>query len=712
MMRALPAWDRSISRWSPMRNRAERGTPSRLGAPKERRVSTEIVLHQQEDEMKIRVSFWWIFHRKFAARSRTLPIAVVLMCAFPARGQNQLPVNQDAWCDQYNGCPKNLNVTGLNVGASFHATAFLQFDLSKLLPTKTVAGRIKSATLHLYATSVSSTLALQGVLVEGPWSITTLTRSNQPPLGAAVGSRPPSAGGSPTWLNDVLVDVDITPAVRAWQSGSHANYGVALYGTNSSGRFAAKESGQNPPIINVVYEVDVAPAPIARALPVEATHPGLVAIQRAPGNAGTPQVQRQTQPNDPRRQGHQQQGAAAQGLQEPKLALSRTAVKFRIGPQIRNPQAPEGGLPPAILQALREQKQAFEIARSRRLATQIKVPAAEAAKSGGVPSGPTRPLDSKTNPSKVASPGPVPATTEPTATVATTSQVPFHPPSQPDPRFPLSLVDAPNVCPVQLGSPFVTSINGKKNGVIFSPDPQNNAYVIEGCSFGKIPGEVHLFGPFNNPGQMTFTIDKDGWTDSAIYAYLNMDIKGELDQDNAQLVIKRGDATPSVHIPGFKFIATRESQLLSRIPRSVVTLDPVPQDPRGLDYTSPFGGASASAYRDSTSQYQNGQDFFNLTKLQRGFVPLTVQLQQGSDHLLASCLNTMAPMNKNWDIAQFGTWNAQWDNNGIRVDWQIVYCRHPKFSINPETINYASAYGLSVTVLGPRGVSPWPANLP
>ena len=263
------------------------------------------------------------------------------------------------------------------------------------------------------------------------------------------------------------------------------------------------------------------------------------------------------------------------------------------------------------------------------------------------------------------------------------------------------------------GSPGVHSVNNVTSGASFSPDTQYNAYIIDGCNFGSDPGAVHLFGAFNNPSQMTFSIDSGGWNDQQLYLHLNPNISGELDNNNVTLVIQRADGVTS-HIGGFKFVAARDTQnpfLLTYVPQAVVTLGPsLP-----LNSGQSFGTGSSnlsSLYvgRSAQKLFSAGHDSFDFTKMLPGFVVWDVQ-HDYSDQIKQ--YQEAPPRNwSKWDWARWGSWNTQFDSNGIRVDYEVDYLNWQVFVGTEDWNDYMSEYSLRIWIVGPRGVTnPWPANL-
>src|SRR5262249_61842724 len=53
--------------------------------------------------------------------------------------------------------------------------------------------------------------------------------------------------------------------------------------------------------------------------------------------------------------------------------------------------------------------------------------------------------------------------------------------------------------PAACAQPEIYTVNGRNQGIVFTPDVQYHQYAIKGCKFGEQQGEVHLYGQFKSP---------------------------------------------------------------------------------------------------------------------------------------------------------------------------------------------------------------------
>ena len=377
----------------------------------------------------------------------------------------------------------------------------------------------------------------------------------------------------------------------------------------------------------------------------------------------------------------------AQGTAGP-LALRNTKAAVKLGLRVRNPNVSANGLPVNVYNVLQQQQ---------RLYVQLHPVA---------PLGPASVQSVNTNQPTAHNSSPL------SVSVVKNSAVNVNPISSGSSKFgamPAGMHT--KVC--MPGQPGVSSVNNLATGATFSPDSQFNAYVIQGCNFGSTPGAVHLFGTFNDSSQMFFSVDAGGWTDGALYVHLNPSITGELDNNNATLVIQRSDGV-TAHISGFKFVAARDTQhplFVNNVPQGVIAFVgglslnhgiSLPKTAPGLD--------SVYVARDAQQLFATGYDTYDFTKMLPGFVIWDVQ--PGYMDNITQYLQSPPPHWSKWSYARFGTWNTQFDLKGIRVDYEVDYLDWQLFAGTQGWNDYMSEYHLAVRVMGPRGVNnPWPSNL-
>jgi hypothetical protein len=265
--------------------------------------------------------------------------------------------------------------------------------------------------------------------------------------------------------------------------------------------------------------------------------------------------------------------------------------------------------------------------------------------------------------------------------------------------------------PCAMQNTNVKTVNGKTTGVTFTADPKYNLITIKGCNLGDTQGQAHLNGPFAS-GQLPLQIEL--WTDREIHAKVALPAGGELDQDNVSLVVAPANA-PQMQVNGFKFYAERETVRLTKIPPSTVTLAIV-TDTGGNQLTASlhgplffetpasggFPGMAVSVERTDSYVFPPGQDYYDFSKLTRGF---------NTDHMdfKFATFPYVQSQCDSWIVG--GSWDPEWDGDNIRVGWKQTHCHEsPVGSVGGFDLS-GSNYGLDVWVTGPKGVAPWPASL-
>jgi hypothetical protein len=268
--------------------------------------------------------------------------------------------------------------------------------------------------------------------------------------------------------------------------------------------------------------------------------------------------------------------------------------------------------------------------------------------------------------------------------------------------------------------PMIFSVKGLGNGTYFTPYAGYNSYAIEGCGFGEgRVGSVHLSGPFLGPGhRVDLKVEKDQWHDNLIIADLDPNLSGEPDQSGTvTLVVEGPGGAPKTEKGGFNFYAVRSDPVpVTSIPKSQVALqwiDDTAGDPVGYLLYSPimndryetFLGSSAEVIRGSHGRFGSAQDSYSFRHLAAGFYPYKYQLQQiGLD---AAACQIAWPQQATLYVD--GQWNAWWDDNASAL---VVSTQEQHCHISSSDHDYsASVYAVTIWVVGPRGVSPWPDNL-
>jgi len=266
-------------------------------------------------------------------------------------------------------------------------------------------------------------------------------------------------------------------------------------------------------------------------------------------------------------------------------------------------------------------------------------------------------------------------------------------------------------------SPIIKTVNGKGQGAVFTPQPPDNLYRIEGCFFGNARGQIQLEPHSPSLGQsavpIALQIDSSisAWTDSQIDVHLDPRLAG-LPDSPVTLVVYPGKGQ-RMELPGCFFVAARgQPQLLSAIPSSWVKLDAstVHSHPvRQLEYVSPAAkgdgllnsasaGTSAFVIRSDSEPFSVGRDVYDFSRLNPGWVVDSVQLQTFSP----SC---PAPVNSS---QLFGNWGLQWGQHNFAVTLEDDVCVS---SVPPSFVftMSLSQYAANVWVVGPAGTQPVPA---
>lgn len=300
----------------------------------------------------------------------------------------------------------------------------------------------------------------------------------------------------------------------------------------------------------------------------------------------------------------------------------------------------------------------------------------------------------------------------------------------------------------------IGSVDGAANGIWFSPVAgQDGQFVIQGCGFGNAPGEVYLsgvqfdpaharlivqhLGASDSPDRVFFQTPANEWSDRQIVAQIDPNASGLYDTHNVTLNVKT--ASGQVYqVIGMNFVAAREPQLLKGLP-----LPPpcTPQDtgpacvPVGLSLAkvssaagviiplveSPSLGLLRSGDTIATARgvvwdrfpipaapafnFPGGTDAYQFN-FAPGFQLHEVELRHASiDSSYCQEVNGVYSSTGQWAVNQTST-------SSFQISWGEEACG-PKTAItngNPlDVLDYASmsAYELEITVLGPRGVSPW-----
>jgi hypothetical protein len=264
----------------------------------------------------------------------------------------------------------------------------------------------------------------------------------------------------------------------------------------------------------------------------------------------------------------------------------------------------------------------------------------------------------------------------------------------------------------------IRSVNGRERDVIFTPQAPDNYYKIEGCSFGKLAGQIQLEPHPTSREQTALPIRlqlkpvANSWSDTEIEAYLDAHLSGVLDSP-VTLVIFPGKGQ-RLELPGCFFVARRaEPKLLETVPASWVNLQSSTTAAgrviRQLEYISPpqsgegvpnhAAGTSALVLRSDSNSFEAGVDAYGLSRLNPSWKVQSVQLQW----YVVSCPGDVMQAHNS------GTWTTTWTENGLKVGWVAQSCRSyipPLFTFDLSS----SLYAIKVWVIGPAGTDPVATN--
>ena len=263
--------------------------------------------------------------------------------------------------------------------------------------------------------------------------------------------------------------------------------------------------------------------------------------------------------------------------------------------------------------------------------------------------------------------------------------------------------------------PMIRSVNGKANGVVFTPIAANNSYKIEGCFFGNMHGVVQLEAHTGTPEaesvhSITMQLDSTSlgaWSDHEINVQLDTELRGIPDYPVTLVIYPAKHRR--IELRGCRFVAARsDPQLLTVIPSAWVNLYPSgvgSRSIRQLEYVSPTqaSGAvpkdastsSAFVVRSDTEQFGIGRDSYDFSQLNPGWVVESVQLQTYS----ISCPEVIT------SAKSFGGWEAEWTSLGVRVAFEDSVCTSSvprSFAFNMSL----SQYAIRLWVVGPVGTQP------
>jgi hypothetical protein len=237
--------------------------------------------------------------------------------------------------------------------------------------------------------------------------------------------------------------------------------------------------------------------------------------------------------------------------------------------------------------------------------------------------------------------------------------------------------------------PLILTIDSvRTTGIIFTPDPDYNPYVFEGCNFGDAQGSMFLTatGGFAH-GKINLIIDS--WSDTKIVARVPADITGELDRDTVQLKLTKAESKFYETFTGHKFYAMRgEEQWMDSANPQVSLDDPCSSGnspliackyespgldfPRWLYYSYPTLGVVRIGKDAGSVSALKGTDTFTLSSLTPGFVVSRILLGTGP-------------------LQGAPVWSAKFNGRTIQIGFYFS--------------GTSATYFMNIYVVGPRGVN-------
>lgn len=247
--------------------------------------------------------------------------------------------------------------------------------------------------------------------------------------------------------------------------------------------------------------------------------------------------------------------------------------------------------------------------------------------------------------------------------------------------------EASDLC--RQGKPFIATINGRRQGAVFTPDPQYNLYTIKGCNLGMRQGQMHLVGRFRSGPQVGMIVNF--WSDDSIIASMDSGVSGELDQSDVHLVVILASGQ-QLDFPGQRFYAVRETTTLTTIPKDWVRFASV-KDAGGHPVPTAYW-PTASVSRASGDRFSGGgQDYYDFSRLKPGFTTESFHLS----YLWINHYNTAITT-----VYTDGLFQAAWDGDNVAV----TLGAQTEHNNAVRTDRAFSVYSLTVQVTGPRGVDP------
>ncbi|HXZ29177.1 MAG TPA: hypothetical protein VEG08_14380 [Terriglobales bacterium] len=256
--------------------------------------------------------------------------------------------------------------------------------------------------------------------------------------------------------------------------------------------------------------------------------------------------------------------------------------------------------------------------------------------------------------------------------------------------------------------PAITRVTYAESDTALDTLTTSQMFLVRGCNF-DVSGEVYLDFPppqgQTGPGT-TVELTREAWSWNQAQVQVP-EYFLHLDQDNIRLrlVTLKNKVAEATHL---KFHARRAYSVLTWMPMSHVIMGAAVYE--GQVYRSRFlpTGSQQYSYRSADN-------------LQKDFVGFTVTRtadRVGGPLMIAGDLFDFSGMQPGFVVDHVnpfyadyegcgrssGTWNMHWESGGTVLN--VV----PESCYSPGSESSESSYGLTVTVLGPDGFSPWPES--
>ena len=311
-------------------------------------------------------------------------------------------------------------------------------------------------------------------------------------------------------------------------------------------------------------------------------------------------------------------------------------------------------------------------------------------------------------------------------------------------------------------TPRIFQLSGGEGHGILTPEAKYNLYTITGCSFGPSDAgnSAYIFGVNGFKANLNI----DFWSDNGITVHLDPWLAGVLDQDNVTLVVAPAGKQP-FNKSGYKFYAARgmpapdgsdqevplaydstpQSRIaLFNVANFVAGMDQLPSNSVSSFPSFSFEGTPVAGWvfryayehNDRISALRSADCFINDVGFNGDpcnqfyligdkdfphhwqlkfdtwdFSTLVPGFQISSYQLYVSTIDPASLCGAATDMTKDAYLDGDWDfdltsQNQILVTWPVYRCRDVEFGTR-DNVKIQSAYGLAVSVMGPRCIDPW-----